>query len=250
MQTLAFADVLQLITDRSDALREAARQAGLDARVPSCPDWTVHDLIAHLGAVQRTWAAEVEVGAAGDTDEIPDREPSGDVFAWSAAGTNVLISALAEAGPDRPCWTWWESSGAPETSGAIGRHQVQEAAVHAFDAQLAAGRPQPLPALAAADGVGEYLTVYLPTNGAWPHQPGTVLVEPEDAGGWLVTLGSAGARAEPAADTTAADKPAAVMHGSASDLVLAFYRRPLVGELTIEGDGDLVTALLGWPGLE
>jgi hypothetical protein len=200
--------------------------------------------------VQRTWAAEVEVGADGDTDEIPDREPTGDVFAWSVIGTDLLTRELEQAGPDRPCWTWWEDSGAPQTSGAIGRHQVQEAAVHAFDAQLAAGWPQPLPVQAAADGVSEYLTVYLPTNGAWPHKPGTVLVEPDDAGSWLVTLGSTGARAEPEADTPVADKPAAVMHGSASDLVLAFYRRPLVGSLTIEGDADLVTALLDWPGLK
>jgi uncharacterized protein (TIGR03083 family) len=255
MQTLAFTDILPLIADRSDALRQAARDAGLDAQVPSCPDWTVRDLIAHLGEVQRSWAAEVQVGEEGDPGEIPDREPSGDLFAWSATATQLLTGALAEAGPDRPCWTWWESSGAPQTSGAIGRHQVQEAAVHAYDAQLAAGHPQPLPAPAAADGIGEYLTVYLPTNGAWQHEPATVLVAPEDADSWLIRLGPDGAAAEPvsaeAAGTGAAalGGPTAVLRGSASDLVLAFYRRELIGKLSIDGDADTVGKLLDWPEL-
>ena len=59
MQTLSFDDMLALIDDRSAALREAAAQAGLAAQVPGCPDWTVSDLVAHLGEVQLFWAAVV-----------------------------------------------------------------------------------------------------------------------------------------------------------------------------------------------
>lgn len=55
MQTLSFPDMLTLVQDRSDALRAAAAQAGLATRVPGCPDWTVSDLVAHLGEVQLFW---------------------------------------------------------------------------------------------------------------------------------------------------------------------------------------------------
>ena len=49
------------------------------------------------------------------------------VLAWSAASTQLLLDALREAGPDRGCWTWWGPSESPQTSGAVTRHQLQEA---------------------------------------------------------------------------------------------------------------------------
>src|SRR5882724_7659960 len=147
MAALTFAEMLKLIEDRSAALRAAAREAGLAGQVPGCPDWTVRDLLAHLGEVQRFWAATVTAGpAAAPPAADPAREPGpdADLLAWSAESADELIAALTAAGPDRECWTWWTASDAPQTSGAVARHQVQEAGVHAFDAQEAAGRAEPL----------------------------------------------------------------------------------------------------------
>lgn len=59
---LRFPDWLELVEDRSAALRKAAGTADGQARVPGCPDWTVRDLVAHLGQVQRFWAAAVAAG--------------------------------------------------------------------------------------------------------------------------------------------------------------------------------------------
>ena len=111
MQNLSFPDMLALIEDRSAALREAAAQAGLAAQVPGCPDWTVADLVTHLGQVQMFWAAAVAAGPAEDPpaeDVIGDREPHGELLAWSADATARLTAALTDAGPNRICWTWWE----------------------------------------------------------------------------------------------------------------------------------------------
>src|SRR5258708_2284625 len=187
MQTLNFADMLALIEDRSAAMRGAAAEAGFDAQVPGCPDWTVADLLAHVGRVQLFWTAVVAAGEAlgpPDDESVGDSEPHGDLLAWSADATDRLVLELRNAGPSRLCWTWWESSGAPTNTGAVARHQVQEAAVHAFDAQQAGGRPQPIPAVVAADGVGEYLTVELPTNGPWPYEPATVVLEAGASRSW------------------------------------------------------------------
>src|ERR1700722_15792814 len=127
MQKLSFSDMLALIDDRSAALRESAAQAALEARDPGCPDWTVADLIAHLGEVQIFWSAAVAAGPAEGPpaeDVVGDREPHGDLQAWSADATAKLIAALKDAGPDRLCWTWWEeAAAAPSTSEAIARHQ-------------------------------------------------------------------------------------------------------------------------------
>jgi uncharacterized protein (TIGR03083 family) len=253
MQTLSFPDMLALIQDRSDALRAAAAQAGLAARVPGCPDWAVSDLVAHLGEVQLFWAADVAAGPAvepPDEDAIGDREPHGDLLTWSADATAKLVVALREAGPDRLCWTWWEETGvAPNTSEAVARHQVQEAGVHAFDAQQAAGHGLPLPAPVAADGVNEYITVELPTNGPWPYEPATVILETGPGGSWLLDLGTHGVHVLKGDDHGDA-KPEATVTADPSDMVLAFYRRETPGELHIDGDAELVPQLIAWPNLD
>ncbi|MFJ4323090.1 maleylpyruvate isomerase N-terminal domain-containing protein [Streptomyces tricolor] len=53
--------------------------------------------------------------------------------------------ALREAGPDRGRWTWWGDSRSPRTCGAAARHQLQEIAVHAYDARVTASRPPTVP---------------------------------------------------------------------------------------------------------
>jgi uncharacterized protein (TIGR03083 family) len=253
MQTLSYSDSLALIEDRSAAMRAAAAQAGFDAQVPSCPDWKVSDLLAHLGEVQLFWAAAVTVGPAEapPADEIVgDTEPHGDLLSWSAGATARLIAELTEAGSDRLCWTWWESSGvAPNTSAAVARHQVQEAGVHAFDAELAAGNAQPLPPLVAADGVNEYLTVELPTNGPWPYDPATIVVEAGQGGSWVLDLGTHGVHVL-AGDEHGSVKPTATMTADPSDMVLAFYRRDTIGKLKVDGVSELVPQLLNWPNLD
>jgi len=252
MTTAAFADMIRTIEDRSAALRAAAADAGLAARVPGCPDWSVRDLVAHLGEVQRFWAAAVSAGPAdGPPADIPGAEAPAagapeDLMAWSAAATEELARALAEAGPDRPCWTWWRATAAPATSGAVARHQVQEAGVHAFDAQEAAGRPEPLPGPVAADGIGEFTTVGLAAMGPWPHDAGTVALTPEDGEAWMVSLAPDGARSAPGDPAGDLSRPVARIRGTGSDIVLALYGRRARQGLIIEGDRDLATRMLTW----
>jgi uncharacterized protein (TIGR03083 family) len=245
MTNPTFTELLTLIEDRSAALRAAAGETDLTAQVPGCPDWSVRDLVAHLGEVQRFWAAAVTAGPAdGPPDEGQvDRTPGADLLAWSAGCTEVLLGALRAAGPDRPCWTWWPESGAPMNSGAVARHQVQEAGVHAFDAQEAAGRAEPLPAGVAADGIGEFLTVGLASMGPWPHRPGSVALTPAGGPDWLISLSGDGARAR---ELAGPEEPDARLRGTASDLVLALYGRHLAGDLAVDGDQELASQLLHW----
>jgi uncharacterized protein (TIGR03083 family) len=247
MTTTAFTDMLKTIEDRSAALRAAAADAGMAARVPGCPDWSVRDLIAHLGEVHRFWAAAVTAGPAdGPPGAVPDGEPGADLMAWSAGATETLVRALAEAGPDRPCWTWWRATAAPATSGAVARHQVQEAGVHAFDAQEAAGHAEPLPDTVAADGIGEFTTVGLAAMGPWPHEAGIVGLAPGDGQAWMVSLSPDGARAAPGDPGDSAAAPDARIRGTSSDIVLALYGRRDRQGLIIEGDRDLAARLLTW----
>jgi uncharacterized protein (TIGR03083 family) len=234
--TAPFDELLALISERSAVLRAAV--VDLDAPVPGCPDWTVRDLVVHVGQVQRSWAAKVLAGAAGapPVDDVPD----GDLLSWSEASTDVLTTALADVGPDAECLTWWADSDAPSTAAAVARHQVQEAALHAVDAQSAAGAPLDLPAAIAIDCVDEFLVVSLGAMGEWPHSAARVNFAATEGPTWSVRLDDV-AKVTP--DTGEAD---ATVSGSAADLILALYSRVPLERLHVDGDAAVVRRLFGW----
>jgi len=246
-QIPAFEDLLTLVQDRSAALRSSvAGSPDLDVRVPSCPDWSLRDLVDHLTEVHRFWAAAV---AAGPSEKPPTVAPvddtlSADPLARSAAATEELIAALRAAGPAVGCWTWWGGSDVPMTSGAVARHQVQEAAVHAFDAQLATGTPQPVPAVVALDGIAEFIGVSHGTAGPWPHEPVRIGLHTAEGRSWLVHLTASGSHVLDGGHETAAD-----LHGSASNLLLTLHGRLPLDSLRSQGDRATLENLLNWPDL-
>ncbi|MBM9507073.1 maleylpyruvate isomerase family mycothiol-dependent enzyme [Actinacidiphila acididurans] len=247
-----FAERLELIEERSAALRLAAGSADPLARVPGCPDWTVRDLVAHMARVQRFWAASVTAGPASrpPADEAGDPPPPGELMAWSARCTQALIEALRLAGPDANCWTWWADWGHPSTAGAVARHQVQEAAVHARDAQEAAGTPEPLPPALAVDAVDQLLHVGFAAMDGWPNSPARVALIADEGVTWTLVLDDTGASAHRGAPG-GGPQPGATLSGPAGELLLALYRRiPWdSGALRVSGDVDLVRQLVVWPPL-
>lgn len=261
--TLEFAVLLRLIDERSTAFRAAVASApSLDVQVPTCPEWTLFDLVQHLGERRPFWAATV---AAGPADAPPaetasegapaapqDREA---LLSWLAASTQQLLDALREAGPDRGCWTWWGTSQSPQTSGAVARHQVQEIALHTYDAQITVGAPQPLPDEAALDGVDEFLSTCCATTSPWPHKPAAVDFHATEGRSWRLSVSADGARitrlptpgtvpaTTPGEDPDAAD---ASLRGTASELVLFLYGRIPVDSLKLDGDRGLIDLLQAW----
>ena len=239
---LHFPELLDLIAERSSAMREAVATGDTEARVPGCPDWSMRDLVAHLGGVQRFWAEVVAAGPADTPPEYAAGEPTGDLVEWSAASTRLLIDALRAAGPDRDCWTWWGTSEAPMTSAAVARHQTHEAAVHAWDAQETIGKPEAVAAADAVDAVDELLVVTLGSMGAWPHRPARIALSAVEGPTWLLDLTPAGAKVGPAAG----GEPLATLRGSTSDLVLALYKRIPLDRVGVDGDREAVEEFLAW----
>ncbi|MFJ3894998.1 MULTISPECIES: maleylpyruvate isomerase family mycothiol-dependent enzyme [unclassified Streptomyces] len=244
-----FPALLRLIDERSAAFRAAVAAApSLDAQVPTCPEWTLRDLVEHLGGVHRRWAANVAAGPAdGPSGTVPEapKDPEA-LLAWSAESTEELLGTLREFGPDRACWTWWGGSQSPQTSGAVARHQVQEASVHTYDAQLTLGASQAraLPEEAALDGVDEFLSTCCAGPDPWPHAPAVVDYHATEGRSWRLTLSADGAHATRVpADAPGAD---ASLRGTAGELVLVLYGRIPVGSLEVDGDGNLFDLLLAW----
>jgi uncharacterized protein (TIGR03083 family) len=260
VEILEFAVLLRLIDERSTAFRAAVMSApGLELQVPTCPEWTLLDLVQHLGEVHRFWAAALNAGpaAAPPAESAPQgaeaapREREA-LLAWSAASTRQLLDTLREAGPDRGCWTWWGASQSPQTSGAVARHQLQEAAVHAYDAQITLGAPQPLPDEAALDGVDEFLSTCCAGTDAWPHEAAAVDFHVTQGRSWRLSLSAGGARSTrlPTPGTIPAaaagqgpDAADAYARGTASEVVLVLYDRIPIDSLQLAGDRRLFDLL-------
>ncbi|WP_327002588.1 maleylpyruvate isomerase family mycothiol-dependent enzyme [Dactylosporangium sp. NBC_01737] len=253
-KTLEFADLLRLMDERSTAFQAAvAAASSLDVRVPTCPEWTLFDLVQHLVEGRHKWAAIVAAGPADApaavSAPVAPREREA-VLAWFAASVRELLDALREAGPDRGCWTWWGTSQSPQTSGAVARHQLQQLAVHTYDAHVAVGAAQPLSGEVALDGVDEFLTTCCATAAPWPHQPAVVDYHATEGHSWRLWLSADGARAARLPRGAAAGEgPEAAdvaAWGTANELVMFFYGRILMESLRIEGDRGIFDQLIAW----
>ena len=252
-KTLEFPDLLRLIDERATAFRAAIAAApSLDLPVPTCPEWTLADLVQHIGEGRRRWAATVAAGpdatsrtpAQGDAVAPQEREA---VLAWLAASTELLLAALREAGPDQGCFTGWGATQLTDTCGSVARHQVQEIAVHTYDAQVAVGAPQPLPTEVALDGVEENLFITCFTTSPWPHKPTAFDLHATEGRSWRHTVDGDGARTTrlpaPGEDPDAAGLS---IHGTASDLVLFLYERIPLDSLQLDGDPGLFDLFHAW----
>lgn len=255
---LEFPVLLRLIDERSTAFRAAVASApDLDAQVPTCPEWTLFDLAQHIGEGRRDWAATVAAGpapakSAAEGAPAAPREREA-LLAWLAQSTELLLEALREAGPDRDCWTWWETLQSPGTSGAVARHQLQQMAVHTYDAQITVGAPQPLPDEVALDGVDEFLSTCVATTSPWPHKPAAIDFHASEGRSWRLSLSADGARtarlpgpdAGPAT-TASPDAAEASARGAAAELVLILHGRIPVDSVELDGDRGLFEQLSAW----
>ncbi|MFF2013595.1 maleylpyruvate isomerase N-terminal domain-containing protein [Streptomyces sp. NPDC058195] len=125
------ATLLRLFDERPVAFRAAADSApSLDVPVPTCPGCTRADLVHHRAGYTATGQPRSPRGPPPRPRPSPPRPPPREhaaLLASSAEPTRLLLHALRETGPDRGCWTWWGASQSPQTSGAVARHQLQEA---------------------------------------------------------------------------------------------------------------------------
>lgn len=225
-----FAEIVDAVAAESRRLAEIVASSDLEAIVPSCPAWNVRDLARHIGEVQWYWAENIRAKNADERSgaQLTPMPGDADLVAWLGWCTYSLLSALRETGPDAPCWAWWPS---PHTSGAVGRHQAQEAAVHRWDAEGVTGAPSPLPAGLASDGVPEFVQIMIGADVS--SLPGSVTLTALDTGTSWQATGDGAERGR-----------VSELRASASDLVLMLYRRLPVPDAAVIGDPFLVAALL------
>lgn len=151
---------------KEDGQRLAAAASGsLSEEVPSCPGWTVSDLVTHVAEVYEHKIACTALGKAPDPwpPEWPaDRDP----IEWFGDAHGRLLEMFERSGPTTPSATWWPPD---QTVGFWARRMAHETAVHRTDAELAIGKLTPVNAELAVDGVDEILVIML--AGDWSDDP-------------------------------------------------------------------------------
>ena len=225
------------------ALAAAARQAGPDAPVPTCPEWTVRDLVTHTWQVHRHRVYVVgerlqQRPETGYRDASPP--PAGtDVVGLFEEGVAQLADVLERTPPETRVWTWFPDD---QTAGFWRRRMAHETAVHRVDAESAAGATAPIDAPLAADGVDEVLRCFLQLD-LVDHEVGgageTIHLHATDADGeWTVRLLDRGIDVE-----RGHAKGDAAVRGSASDLDLWLWGRVPLERLEPFGEIALLQRL-------
>jgi uncharacterized protein (TIGR03083 family) len=215
---------VDLIKADSAALADAADQ-DLAARIPSCPDWSMADLVRHLLQVHRSWGRIVSEGIMEPSWSEAPLPENDTVVAEFRANAIWLADVLGATDPATPCWTW----GPEQNAGFVQHFQVQEAALHRWDAESAVGIPRPI----ATDGAADALEL---DNDLLPlvakDVPAAFTVVATDAP-FEITM------------TPSPELPVAgSLRGTASDLLLVFWKRLPLDTVDVTGDPTAVAAAI------
>jgi uncharacterized protein (TIGR03083 family) len=158
------------ILEHTRRMAESAAAAGPDATVPTTPEWTITNLVEHVGLTQH-WTAEIIERRITDPMQLPTEMaalPSGpgEWPAWLSQSAQRVATAFSDdaldapvinvAGDERPGARFWLTN------------ILNETVVHGFDAANAAGRPDDIDADVAAALVSHHLAML--TSPTWELQ--------------------------------------------------------------------------------
>lgn len=233
--------------ERSTAgVAELATRLEPDTEIPSCPGWTVGDLVGHLGGVHG-WARGI---LAGGSPKDPRPEPEGELADWYADQARQLLDALRAADSDAEAWTF----SSERTAGFWFRRQAHETEMHRMDLLLAAGQAPVYDETLAPDAVSEVLDVMLPRM--QPDEPVAVtapirFVSGDTGDEWVVRPASdpgvvdyTHTTTNDAGQTDAADPVAVTVTAPAGDLATGLWGRTPYRLWSIDGDRDVLDTLM------
>jgi uncharacterized protein (TIGR03083 family) len=228
---------LELLRSDSERIADVAASSDLDARVASCPEWTLGDLVYHVGAVHRfwTWVAGERIQRIESDDDVPARpQPDdADLVDWFRNGSDALLATIASPDPSTPVWSWT----AQHDMAFIQRRMPQETAVHRWDAESALGGSSPIDEALAADGVDEFFLLVRDNHEPGDERVGLVATDSGDRWTAHVTADDIGIH-KGMVDVSA------TLSGTASDLLLVLWRRLPLSALTVDGEAEVAERFL------
>src|SRR6266536_1764159 len=124
-----YAGFVDQIEEQATAMRAAVVAAGPDATVPTCPKWTVRQLVRHLTRVHQ-WVVRCLVTDPDGEQPHPDEPPAGwdELLLWFDEQHHTLVDSLRARTAGDPAWVFVEYG--PLTAGWWERRQAHETAIH------------------------------------------------------------------------------------------------------------------------
>lgn len=234
--------------------------------VPTCPPWTVEDLLVHLSQIWAFVAGSIKIDKAMDRSEIS--RPAGSLVDWHISSSQALLEVCQSRDPLDSTWAF----DLPDATVAFWmRRMCHEISVHRYDLEVAATTvgakidttvsaitdttvgaitdtamgttvvtPGPIPHAVAVDGIDELFDYFIPYrrstevagNGETLHFHAT-----SGHGEWLVTRTTTGIEIE-----RKHAKGDVAVRSTASDLLLMLWGRISPSELEVYGDASLLAA--------
>lgn len=194
------ADHLGAIVAETERFISAIEATSPDDPVPTCPDWTAANLLAHFTEVHAFWTRVLKSGALTDEEvEAVDRskpavpEDRGQAIQLLRDETAALVAEIERQPDAAPAWSWF---GADQSVGFTRRMQAYEAAMHRIDAELTAGmeptRLDPALGAGAVDHAFDVMFAWwsLQPGFSFSPAPGSVTLSSTDTGDtWTVRSG-------------------------------------------------------------
>lgn len=242
----------QALTDHAERLGRHAATANRETPVPTCPRWSMDDLIEHVGQTLH-WVSEIIERRITDPTQLPSTELAElpaepeNWPTWLSEAAARASAACSDKALEAPVFN---ASGDTRTGGQFWlTSMLNETVVHGFDAANAVGERSAIDADVAAALIANHLAML--TSPTWAFQRPesatairgtgeTLLWRATDGTGsgttseWLVERRPEGVRWQEHHDSGAAD---VTVEGPASALLLVLTRRlPLS-----DGDSDRVS---------
>lgn len=153
---MQFSRMMSCLTE--DAARMArAAEGRMDATVPTCPAWTMTNLIEHVAHVYMHKTECVRNGRPENWP--PPRDPDVTALTLMRQGLGDLLAELTPREPADTVYTWYDPD---QSIGFWIRRMAQETVIHRVDAELAAGvTVSPIDAELALDGIDELLRIFI-----------------------------------------------------------------------------------------
>ncbi|MEV0390333.1 maleylpyruvate isomerase family mycothiol-dependent enzyme [Nonomuraea sp. NPDC050643] len=239
MTTLDTGRLVEGMREEIEAFARTVAGGDPEAKVPTCPEWRLRDLVGHIGQAER-WAAELVRTTA--PLPIPDpfeaeRVAPESWARWLRDGAEELIAAVVESPRDAQVW----SVLGPAPARFWLRRILCDTIVHRYDASATTGVPHELAGDLAADVLREGLEL-LSAPGVETFKPElaelrgsgqSIGVRPDGMEGWLIVRTPEGVRWE----LGRADGDV-VVSGPVRELMLVFTRRVPPGR--VSGDRALL----------
>ena len=165
--------LMQSVVEQTTVLASWVGDADPALPVPSCPDWTLADLVEHVGATQQ-WVAALTEGRIIDPQDAftvawgkpPSR--SADWSDWLQESADRALTAFASAPPDAEVF---DPSGSGDGVRFWKRRLHGEVSVHRIDAALTVGRRYELAGPMAGAAIDDWFDT-MSSPGWAAHVPG------------------------------------------------------------------------------